>query len=34
MKSIVMWLAMRGLINHRWFRIVGGWLIRRTGVWK
>lgn len=34
MKSIVMWLAMRGLLNHRWFRVVGTWLVQRTGAHK
>lgn len=35
MKSAVMWLAMRGLVNYRWFRVVAGWLVRRSGsVWK
>ena len=31
MKSAVLWLAMRGLINHRWFRIVGTWMVQKTG---
>lgn len=31
MKSAVLWLAMRGLINRRWFRIVGTWLVQKTG---
>lgn len=34
MKAIVMWLAMRGLLNQRWFRVCGGWLVRTTGAWK
>jgi len=34
MKSVVMWLAMRGLLNQRWFRVVGDWLVQRTGAWK
>lgn len=34
MKSAVLWLAMRGLINHRWFRFVGTWLVRKSGAWK
>lgn len=30
-----MWLATRGLVNYRWFRIVGTWLIQKTGSdWK
>jgi len=31
MKSIVMALAMRGLLNFSWFRKLGTWLIRTTG---
>jgi hypothetical protein len=34
MKSIVMWLAMRGLINYGWFRTLGTWLVRKSGAWK
>lgn len=34
MKAIVMWLAMRGLVNHRWYRLIGGWLIKKTGASK
>lgn len=31
MKAIVLWLAMRGLLNYRWFRVVGTWLVKKTG---
>lgn len=34
MKTFVLWLAMRGLVNYRWFRIVGTWLVRKNGAWK
>jgi len=33
-KTFVMWLAMRGLLNRRWFRIAGTWLVRKSGAWK
>ncbi len=31
MKALVMWLAMRGLLNNRMFRFVGTWLVKKTG---
>lgn len=31
MKRAVVWLALRGFINFRWFRTAGTWLIRITG---
>lgn len=31
MKKLVMWLAMRGLVNYRWFRTVGDWLVQKSG---
>lgn len=35
MKPFVMFLGVRcGLLNYRWFRAVGTWLVRMTGAWK
>lgn len=35
MKTIVMWLATRlNLMNYRWFRVVGTWLVQKTGADK
>ena len=34
-KTIVVWLGTHaGLMNYRWFRVVGTWLVRKTGAWK
>lgn len=26
-----MWLAMHGLLNQKWFRTVGTWIVKKTG---